>query len=133
VWPRQANPTRHYGRDPADKEAPMACTSADESLVVSGLADDLPITAAATTSRSLVDNDRVRVVAFSFDTGEQLTEHTASMPVVVQVIAGTMRFDVQGQSHQLRAGDCVYLPAKEPHSLEAMEPSRLSLVMIRSD
>lgn len=111
----------------------MARTSTDESLVVSGLADDLPITTAATTSRSLVDNDRVRVVAFSLDTGEQLTEHTATMPVVVQLIAGAMRFDLAGQSHQLRAGDCVYLAANEPHSLEALEPSRLSLVMIRTD
>lgn len=111
----------------------MARTSADESLVVSGLADTLPIATAATSSRTLVDNERIRVVAFTFDTDEQLTEHTSTMPVVVQLIAGAMRFDVAGQSHQLRAGDCVYLAANEPHSLQALEPSRLSLVMVRPD
>lgn len=109
----------------------MARTSSDESLVVTGLATALPINEAATTSRSLVDNDRVRVVAFTFDTGEQLTDHTATMPVVVQLISGSMRFDVAGESHHLGVGDCVYLAANETHALEALEPSRLSLVMIR--
>jgi quercetin dioxygenase-like cupin family protein len=109
----------------------MGRTSEDETLVVSGLAEALPVTATATTSRSLVDNERVRVVAFAFDTGEQLTEHTATMPVVVQLITGSMRFDVAGAAHHLTAGDCVFLAANEPHSLEALEPCLMSLVMIR--
>jgi quercetin dioxygenase-like cupin family protein len=109
----------------------MARTSGDESQVVSGLAEALPVTASSTTSRSLVDNEHVRVVAFTFDTGEELTEHTAAMPVVVQVLAGSMRFEVAGQAHRLVAGDCVYLAAREPHSLEALEPALMSLVMIR--
>lgn len=109
----------------------MARTPADRSQVVTGLAEALPVTDAATTSRSLVDNERVRVVAFAFDTGEELTEHTAAMPVVVQVSAGSLRFEVAGEEHVLAPGDCVYLAAREPHSLEALEPSLMSLVMIR--
>jgi quercetin dioxygenase-like cupin family protein len=109
----------------------MARTPGSQSLVVSGLAEALPVTAAATTSRSLVDNDHVRVVAFAFDAGEQLTEHTAAMPVVVQLVTGSMRFEVAGEAHHLTPGDCVYLAPGEPHSLEALEPSLMSLVMIR--
>ena len=109
----------------------VARTPVDEPLVVNGLAEALPISESATTSRSLVDNDHVRVVTFAFDAGEELTEHTAAMPVVVQMITGTMRFEVGGESHHLAPGDCIYLPAREPHSLEALEPSRLSLVMLR--
>ena len=109
----------------------MARTSSSDTVVVTGLTEDLPISAAATTSRSLVDNDRVRVIAFTFDTGEELTEHTAAMPVVVQLISGAMRFEVAGDTHHLTPGDCIYLPPREPHSLEALEPCRLSLVMVR--
>lgn len=110
----------------------MARTPGGQSLVVNGLAEALPVTASATTSRSLVDNDRVRVVAFAFDTGEQLTEHTAAMPAVVQLISGALRFEVAGEAHQLAPGDCAYLAAREPHSLEALEPSLMTLVMIRA-
>ncbi|MEX2549873.1 MAG: cupin domain-containing protein [Nitriliruptoraceae bacterium] len=109
----------------------MATTPSTDPVIVSGLIEDLPISTAATTSRSLVDNDRVRVVAFTFDTGEELTEHTAAMPVVVQLISGAMRFTVAGGTHHLTPGDCLYLPPREPHSLEALEPCRLSLVMLR--
>ena len=109
----------------------MARTPAEQSLVVSGLAEDLPITTSATTSRSLVDNDHVRVVAFAFDAGEELTEHTAALPVVVQLLTGAMRFEVAGETHRLAAGDCVYLAAREPHSLEALEPALMTLTMVR--
>ncbi len=109
----------------------MARTSGEESLVVAGLTEALPVTDAATTSRTLVDNEHVRVVAFAFDAGEQLTEHTAAPPVVVQLLTGSMRFEVAGETHHLAAGDCVYLAPREPHSLEALEPSLMSLVMAR--
>lgn len=109
----------------------MARTPADRSLFVDGIAQDLPVTASATTSRSLVDNDQVRVVMFAFDVGEELTEHTAALPVVVQVVTGALRFEVAGETRELSAGDVVYLAANEPHSLQALEPCLMSLVMIR--
>ena len=109
----------------------MGRVSADRSQVVSQVAHDLPVTASATTSRALVDNDAVRVVAFAFDTGEQLTEHTAAMPVVVQLLSGDLRFEVAGEGHLLTAGDCVYLAPGEVHALEALTPALVSLVMVR--
>lgn len=108
----------------------MPRTPADRSLVIAGLADALPVTDAATTSRVVVANDIVRVVAFAFDTGEELTEHTSTMPVVVQVVRGSLRFGVDGADHELTAGDVVYLAPNAPHSLEAREPSIVSLVMV---
>jgi quercetin dioxygenase-like cupin family protein len=109
----------------------VARTPVDESVVVTELATALPVTPSATTSRVVVANDVVRVVTFAFDTGEQLTEHTSTMPVVVQVLRGALRFDVAGQAHELAVGDVVYLAPNEVHALEALEPSLVSLVMVR--
>ena len=110
----------------------MSPTPMEETTVVSDVLASLPVTPSATTSRTLLDNEAVRVVVFTFDTGEQLTEHTAAPPVVVQLVQGRMRFQVAGQDHDLAAGDCVYLAPKEPHALEAIEPSVLSLIMLRT-
>jgi quercetin dioxygenase-like cupin family protein len=110
----------------------MARTPADDPVVFAGTVEALPVTEAATTSRVLVDNDAVRVVGFSFDTGEQLTEHTASVPVVLQLLRGAMRVQVAGVDHEVTAGDVVYLPAEAKHALEAHEPSLLTLVMVRT-
>lgn len=109
----------------------MASTPAEESVVLTGVAEELPVTPQATTSRVAVDNEVVRVVLFAFDTGEQLTEHTAAMPALVQLIRGTMRFEVAGETHELTAGDCVYLAAHEPHGLTAHEPCLMSLALVR--
>lgn len=110
----------------------MSRSPADRSQVVTGVADELPIPTQATTSRAVIDNDAYRVVLFAFDAGEQLTEHTAAPPVVVQLVRGRLRFEVGGASYDLQPGDVVYLAPGEPHALEAIEPSLLSLVMIHT-
>jgi quercetin dioxygenase-like cupin family protein len=109
----------------------MSRTPTDTSVVFTGTVDAIPITEAATTSRVVVDNDAARVVIFSFDTGQELTEHTATLPVVVHLLTGAMSFLVGDERHELRPGDVVYLAPNEVHALEAREPSLLSLVMVR--
>lgn len=108
----------------------MARSSSDISEVVAGVREQLPIPERATTSRALLDNEAVRVVTFAFDVGEQLTEHTAAGPVVVTVLEGRLRFEVDGAAHDLATGDCVYLAPEAPHALEALAPSRISLVLV---
>jgi quercetin dioxygenase-like cupin family protein len=109
----------------------VARTPVDESIVIADLVSEVPVTPSATTSRVVVANDALRMVVFAFDTGEQLTEHTSTMAVVVQVLRGALRFEVAGASHDLAAGDVVYLAPNEVHALEAAEPSLVSLVMVR--
>jgi quercetin dioxygenase-like cupin family protein len=116
----------------AVRSSPVARTPADQYLVAAGLVDAMPITPQATTSRVVVDTDAVRVVLFAFDTGEELTDHTAALPVVVTLLDGAVRFRVGGEDHDLAPGDVVYLPAHESHAVQADEPSRLSLVMVRT-
>jgi quercetin dioxygenase-like cupin family protein len=106
-------------------------TAVEESVVVADLATAMPVTESATTSRVVIANDVVRVVVFAFDAGEELTEHTSTMPVVVQVLRGALRFGVSGADHELTAGDVVYLAPDELYSLVALEPSHVSLVMVR--
>lgn len=111
----------------------MGRASLDRSEVRAGVAEQLPVVPGATTSRALLDNDAVRVVAFAFDAGEQLTEHTASMPVVVQVVRGRLRFDLEGAEHVLAASDVVYLAPGAAHALVAEEASLVTLVMLRAN
>jgi quercetin dioxygenase-like cupin family protein len=108
----------------------VARSPRDHSTVRAGVARELPVVADATTSRAVVDNDAVRVVLFTFDAGEQLTEHTAAVPVVVQLIRGRLRFELQGEQHELEAGDVVYLAPGAAHALQALEPSMMSLVLV---
>lgn len=86
-----------------------------------------------TLSRVLVKEHPIRLVAFAFDAGQELTEHTASVPVVVQVLSGSLTVEVAGERHRLTPHSWMLLGAGEPHSVFADEPSRMLLTMIRSE
>lgn len=90
----------------------------------------LPVVAESTTSRVVVSNDLLRVVQFTFDTGQLLTEHTSPRAVVVQLVSGHITFTVGGAEADMTEGDIIYLAPNDPHSLVALEPSRLTLVMV---
>ena len=84
-----------------------------------------------TLSRVLSKADGVRLVAFAFDTAQELTEHTAGVPAVVQVISGTIRVTIDGDEHTLTPASWLYMAAGTPHSVVADEPSRMLLTMLR--
>ena len=92
---------------------------------------DLSIPTDGTLSRVLVKQGPVRLVAFAFDAGQELTEHTSSVPVIVQVTSGALTIEVAGERHRMGPDAWLYLDAGEPHSVYADEPSRMLLTMIR--
>ena len=97
---------------------------------------DLPGRAEApergTLSRVLHEDGRLRLVLFAFDAGQELTEHTASVPAVLQVLSGRFRVTAGKDTFPMGPGAWLLLDAHEPHSLVAEEPSRLLLTMLRS-
>ncbi len=96
------------------------------------LADYVAYAEGAVVSRTLVDKKTGTVTAFSFDAGQNLSEHTAPFDAVVQVLDGAARVVVGGQSVTAAAGDLVILPAHVPHSVHADVRFKMLLTMIRS-
>jgi quercetin dioxygenase-like cupin family protein len=70
-------------------------------------------------------------VFFAFDSGQELTEHTAGVPAVFQVISGRFRVSVGGGTFAMGPEAWLLLDAREPHSLLALEPARLLLTMLQ--
>jgi quercetin dioxygenase-like cupin family protein len=99
--------------------------------VIPALTDEIEIQAGATVSKVLVKDGPVRVVLFAFDAGEELTEHTAALPVVIQVVSGSITVTASGAEHRLTADGWLWLEANEPHTVVADEPARMLLTMIR--
>ena len=106
-----------------DTERPTMSHLAD--LV--GLVD---LQAESTVSRAVLRAEGARVVVFAFDAGQELTEHTAGVPALLQVIDGHLRVTADGQTVDLRPGGLVHLEAHLPHAVLAVEPSHLMLTML---
>lgn len=85
------------------------------------------------TSQLALAADGARVVVFGFDTGAELTEHTAPGPILVQVLEGRLAFTAGDVTKELAPGGLLHLDARIPHSVRALEPSKMMLTIIRRD
>lgn len=77
----------------------------------------------------LFNTDWVKEVRIVFSKGQEMKEHTAGHPIVVEVVDGRIDFGVAGERHVLNRGMLITLDARIPHDLIAEENSivRLSL------
>ena len=83
-------------------------------------------------SRTLVKKPSGTVTAFAFDAGEGLSEHTAPFDALALNLEGEADISIAGTSHRLGAGQLLSLPAGQPHSVKAVTPFKMLLVMIRA-
>lgn len=96
---------------------------------IEDLASLIDIQEEATVSRTVLREDGLRAVLFGFDKDQALSEHTAAMPVTIQVLEGKLRVGGEGREIELTAGGIVYLSARLPHTVYAVEPSKMLLQM----
>ncbi|HEY8451470.1 MAG: cupin domain-containing protein [Micromonosporaceae bacterium] len=104
--------------------------SSTPPTVIDDLTAQLEVPADGTLSRVLYRDDRIRVVGFAFAAGEELTEHTSGLPVVIQVVRGRLDLTLDGRTTSVTPTSWVHLPARVPHSVRAVEPSVMLLTVL---
>ena len=82
-------------------------------------------------SRVLAKTAAGNLTMFAFDAGQGLTEHTSSFEAFVLVVEGTLTLTVGGVPVAAAAGTMVRMPANIPHAVDAVEPARMLLIMLR--
>lgn len=82
-------------------------------------------------SQTLIKSKAGTVTVFAFDEGEGLSEHTAPFDALVLAVDGRATLSVADTSHLLCAGQVLRLPASVPHSVQADEPFKMMLVMVK--
>jgi len=85
----------------------------------------------STVSRILVQNKAGNVTLFSFDKGQELSEHTAPFDALVHVLEGKVRLTIGGKPIEATAGHVALMPANVPHAVTALERFKMLLVMLR--
>jgi len=83
-------------------------------------------------SKVIHRGDGVNATVFGFDVDQELTEHRAARAAVVQVIAGRLRFTVDGDELDAGPGFWLHMAPGTPHALVAIEPSVMLLTLIGS-
>jgi quercetin dioxygenase-like cupin family protein len=83
-------------------------------------------------SKSIVENDHHKLVHFTFAPGQELSEHTASVPAAIHILGGRGTVVLDGAAHEARPGMLFYMPAEMRHAVQASEDLVMLLTMFRT-
>jgi quercetin dioxygenase-like cupin family protein len=95
------------------------------------LALSSPLPEESILSRNVFSNDHISVTLFSFTPGQELSEHTAARPAILQFLDGEAELILGEETKQARPGTWVHMPAHLPHSVRAKTPVHMLLTLLR--
>ncbi len=84
---------------------------------------------ATTVTKTLVKTDSIDVIRMVVPAGKEIPTHKAKGELIVQCLEGKIAFTACGKTHELEAGQLLYLPTGEPHSLRGIEDGSLLLTV----
>jgi quercetin dioxygenase-like cupin family protein len=82
-------------------------------------------------SRTLHNDDQVKLVLFGFSEGQELSAHTAPMPADLYFLRGEGSLTLGQDQMTVHAGSFAHMPAELPHSIVAATPLVMLLVMMK--
>jgi quercetin dioxygenase-like cupin family protein len=101
-------------------------------MYIADLAKQVDIPADGILSLTLYNDEQVKVVLFGFGTGQELSEHTASMPAILHIVQGEARLTLGDDSVEAQAGAWVHMPPQLQHSIHAKTPVVMLLLLLKS-
>jgi quercetin dioxygenase-like cupin family protein len=82
-------------------------------------------------SRTLYQDDRLKTIVFGFGQGQELSEHTASIPAILHFISGEAAVGLGDDQHEAGPGTWVHMPANLRHSIRAKTPVVMLLILLK--
>jgi len=83
-------------------------------------------------SKTIVEDQRLKLVHFSFAPGQELSEHTASVPATIHILRGSGTVRLGDRTYDAQPGSLFYMPAELRHAVQATDELVFLLTMFRS-
>ncbi len=77
-------------------------------------------------------DESVRLVVFAFDKDQELTDHTAGVPAILQVVSGSLEVSLDGDVSVIGPKSWVHMEAGLTHAVRALEPTVMALTLIKA-
>ncbi len=120
-----SNDNVHSQRGEAMSNMPTTFTLIDDLMK-----ETAPVTKGI-LSRTVFADDRLKAVLFSFAQGEELSEHTASMPAVMHFLRGEAKVVLDGNTMDVGAGAWIHMLAGMRHAIQAKTPVTMLLLLLK--
>lgn len=81
-------------------------------------------------TRALIKTDKLEVIRMVVPADKAIPLHSVAGEITVQCLEGLVAFTAGGTTHELAAGQMLYLPGREPHSLRGIETAYLLITIL---
>jgi quercetin dioxygenase-like cupin family protein len=96
-----------------------------------GLAETIEtVPESSIVSRTILKADHFKAIVFAFAPGQELSQHTASVPAVIQILEGECALTIGEAAYEGKPGTWAYMEAGVPHSLLAKSAVKMLLIMM---
>jgi len=102
------------------------------TFISPNLAAEVTVPENGILSRTLYNDDSLKVVIFGFAPGQELTAHTAPMPATIQILSGEATLTLGTEKVEAVPGTFVHMPAFLNHAIVAKTPTTMLLSMVKA-
>jgi quercetin dioxygenase-like cupin family protein len=103
----------------------------DPYTLVADLASEIESPPDGTLSRTIHQDERLKVVLFGFSAGQELSEHTASTPAIMHFLKGEATVSLGGDTVSAKAGTWIHMPPNLKHSIRAETSMSMLLLLLK--
>lgn len=82
-------------------------------------------------TRTLFNDNAVKAVIFGFGKGEELSEHTASMPAILHFIQGEATLTLDDETVEAQPGTWIHMRPELKHSVQTKTPVVMLLLLLK--
>lgn len=77
------------------------------------------------------NDEALKIVAFGFYAGQELSAHTAPMAALSWFVRGEAELTLGAEKKHVRAGASLHMPPETPHGILAESPVAMRLLMLK--
>jgi quercetin dioxygenase-like cupin family protein len=100
--------------------------------LIQNLATHQPIPEDGILTGQIFDDDKLRVVLFTFSAGQRLSEHTASTTALLHFLSGEATITLGSDTIEAGSGTWVRMEPGLAHSVVTKSPVAMLLVLLKS-
>lgn len=102
-----------------------------EKETVLHLADLVQVDEGCVNSLTLSQQPSCKITLFAMDKGQGMASHAAGGDALLFALEGSAEIVVNGTPHTLRAEESLVIPTLAPHSVRALQPYKMLLVVVK--
>jgi quercetin dioxygenase-like cupin family protein len=101
-------------------------------ILVPDLAAATEVPANGILSKTIQNDDRSKIIQFTFAPGQELSAHTAPFPATLYFVEGEASLLLGADSHEAAARTFVYMTPNLPHGIKAKTRVVMLLTMLKN-